>query len=137
VQKHRGSLPVVAAIIQNSDCVLVAKRFGRPGRSGQWEFPGGKVEPGESPERALEREISEELGIKIRVGEAFVESTWEYDHATIHLSSFFAEIVSGDPRPHDHEEIRWINTREILLLDLLPADRPIAARLCGRDHDEG
>ena len=87
-----------------------------------WEFPGGKVEPGETPQEALIREIREELDTEIRVGELI--DTIEYDYPTFHLSMdcFWAEIISGSLELREHEAARWLKKEELYSVDWLPAD---------------
>jgi 8-oxo-dGTP diphosphatase len=127
----RSQTAVVAAIIADGDRYLVAKRAASSSLAGYWEFPGGKVEPGESSEDALCREIQEEMGVSITVLSSipFATVDWKYDHAQVHLVALRAAISAGEPRPLDHEELRWLTPHEILELNLLPADRPVAARL--------
>ena len=130
-----GRRTVVAAILWKEDRVLIARRHGtgvKPGIDGRWEFPGGKVEPGETHEAALEREIAEELGVRISIADARPVATTEfdYDHARIRLVAYRAVLVSGAIRPLDHAELRWVTPDQLGDYDLLPADRPIAARLC-------
>ncbi|MCK4514366.1 MAG: (deoxy)nucleoside triphosphate pyrophosphohydrolase [Spirochaetaceae bacterium] len=122
---------VVAAVIVRRGTVLVAQRDAASRFAGLWEFPGGKVEPGETQEAALRREIREELGVDISVRSEPPISTvkWDYDHARVLLVALRADIVSGTPRPLDHAAIRWIAAEDLTDLPLLPADRRIAARL--------
>ncbi len=125
---------VVAAVIVQHGAVLVAQRDPASRFPGLWEFPGGKVEPGETQEAALRREIREELGVDISVRSEPPISTvkWDYDHARVLLVALRADIVSGTPRPLDHAAIRWIAAEDLTGLPFLPADRPIAARLQAR-----
>ncbi|MDA8440698.1 MAG: (deoxy)nucleoside triphosphate pyrophosphohydrolase [Propionibacterium sp.] len=122
---------VVAGIVVSKGRVLVARRSYPPEIAGSWEFPGGKVEPGESADSALARELHEELGITVQVDAEF-ESTsgpWPLDAERV-LHAFFATIVAGDPAPgHSHDEIRWVEPGSLTTLDLLPVDRAIAAAL--------
>ncbi len=122
---------VVAAVIVRSGMVLVAQRHAPSRFPGLWEFPGGKVEPGETQEAALRREIREELGVDISVRSEPPIGTvkWDYDHARVLLIALRADIVSGTPRPLDHAAVRWVAAEELSALPLLPADRPIAISL--------
>jgi 8-oxo-dGTP diphosphatase len=117
--------------------LLVARRTSPPQFAGMWEFPGGKVEPGESPENALHRELREELGIGVVLGaelEAPGPAGWPLnDRAAMRV--WLAEVADGDPRPlEDHDELRWISIRdgEALSLPWIPADLPIVRALLAR-----
>lgn len=117
-------IEVVGAAILSSDCVLAAKRGPRQALAGRWEFPGGKVEVGESPEQALIREIREELGCEIEVGEHVTTTTHRYDFATIRLSTYYAGVVTGEPTATEHAELRWVQITEMSALNWAPADVP-------------
>ena len=121
--------------LENPGRLLVARRTAPPQFAGMWEFPGGKVEPGESAEQALHRELLEELGVHVRLGgelDAGSASGWPLnDRAAMRV--WFAELVDGEPRPlQDHDELRWINLGnhgEVLALPWIPADLPIVEAL--------
>ena len=115
---------VTAAIAVRDGRVLVMRRAPGQSSAGGWEFPGGKVEPGESAEDCLARELREELGVTATVGAFFRESR----HEKIDLLSFRVAF-SGDPRLTVHDKLLWADAGELLALDLLPADRPIAQAL--------
>ena len=89
-----------------------------------WEFPGGKVEPGESPRDALVREISEELGCRIRVGEELTTTTYAYEFATVTLTTYWCDLESGEPAPSEHAELRWLGPADLDQLHWAPADLP-------------
>ena len=112
---------VVAAVIRNGNSIFATQR-GYGDYKDMWEFPGGKVEPGETPQEALVREIREELDTEIRVGELI--DTIEYDYPTFHLSMdcFWAEIISGSLELREHEAARWLKKEELYSVDWLPAD---------------
>lgn len=114
-------IEVVAAVIFQDGKVFATQRGYGPFKDG-WEFPGGKIEAGESPEEALRREISEELETKIEVGELI--DTIEYDYPDFHLSMkcFACRIVSGDLHLVEHEAARWLNADQLDSVDWLPAD---------------
>ena len=112
---------VVAAVIRDGDRIFATAR-GYGEFKGQWEFPGGKIEAGESPQDALKREIHEELEVLIQVGDLI--DTIEYDYPTFHLSMdcFWAEIVSGDLVLKEHEAAKWLIKEELDSVEWLPAD---------------
>ena len=115
---------VVAAIIRDGNKVFATQRGYGDYKDG-WEFPGGKIEPGETPQQALIREIKEELDTEIVVGDLL--TTIEYDYPTFHLSMqcFWCQIVDGIPVLKEHEAARWLNPESIDVVDWLPADLSI------------
>ena len=120
------TIRVVAAIIKavndNGEPIVFATQRGYGDLKGGWEFPGGKIEEGETPREALKREIMEELETEITVGELI--DTIEYDYPTFHLSMdcFWAEIVSGDLVLVEHKAAKWLTKDELDSVDWLPAD---------------
>lgn len=136
----RKTIRVVAAIIIDEDRVFATQR-GYGDWKDYWEFPGGKIEPGETPEAALHREILEELDTEITVGEKF--TTIEYDYPEFHLSMdcFLAHAVEGSLVLKEHEAARWLKKNELDSVKWLPADQTIIELLKqrvfeGNDHDE-
>ena len=115
---------VVAAIIRDGDKVFATQRGYGDYKDG-WEFPGGKIEAGESPQQALVREIKEELDTDIAVGDCL--TTVEYDYPAFHLSMqcFWCKIVDGKPVLKEHEAARWLDADHIDSVDWLPADLTI------------
>lgn len=115
---------VVAAVILDGDRIFATAR-GYGEYKGWWEFPGGKIEAGETPEEALVREIHEELDTEIRVGELI--DTIEYDYPTFHLSMdcFWAEVVAGRLVLKEAEDARWLTKEMLESVQWLPADRTI------------
>ena len=120
------TIRVVAAIIkainENGDPIIFATQRGYGEFKGGWEFPGGKIEEGETPQEALVREIKEELETEISVGELI--DTIEYDYPTFHLSMdcFFAEIAFGNLVLKEHEAAKWLTKDELDSVEWLPAD---------------
>jgi len=94
-----------------------------------WEFPGGKIEPPETPEECLQRELREELDIDAVVGEFFLSSTYVYHHAAIELLVYRAAIIAGEPCLHDHTELRWVPVEDLPSYEFPAADLPIIRRL--------
>jgi len=124
-----GVQQVVGAAVVRDGRVLAARRTRPSSAAGRWEFPGGKVEAGESPSDALVREVAEELGVTIAVtgwlaGEAPIGST----HV---LTVALVSLLSGDPDPTEHDEIRWLAAHELGDVDWLEPDRPFLPELKG------
>ena len=115
---------VVAAVIRDGDRIFATAR-GYGEYKGWWEFPGGKIEAGETPEEALVREIHEELDTEIRVGELI--DTIEYDYPTFHLSMdcFWAKVVAGRLVLKEAEDARWLTKETLESVQWLPADQTI------------
>jgi 8-oxo-dGTP diphosphatase len=121
-------LRVVAAIIRDGDRVLATQRGYGPWKD-SWEYPGGKIEPGETPEAALIREIEEELRVRIAPERFFC--TAEYDYPDFHLSMdcFLCRIEAGEPEFPEHEAARWLTRETLLSVDWLPADLAVSEQL--------
>lgn len=126
VVKNVKTIRVVAAVIiatnERGEPIIFATQRGYGDFKGGWEFPGGKIEEGETPQEALVREIKEELETEISVGELI--DTIEYDYPAFHLSMdcFWAEIVSGDLVLKEHEAAKWLTKEELGTVEWLPAD---------------
>ena len=115
---------VVAAVIREGDRIFATQRGYGPFKDG-WEFPGGKIEPGETPQAALIREIREELDSEIAVGEKLCQI--EYDYPDFHLSMgcYDCRLLSGDLTLKEHESARWLRSAELEDVNWLPADREL------------
>lgn len=113
---------VIKAINENGEPIIFATQRGYGDFKGGWEFPGGKIEEGETPQEALKREIMEELDTEISVGELI--NTVEYDYPTFHLSMdcFGCEIVKGDLVLKEHEAAKWVTKEQLNSVEWLPAD---------------
>jgi len=126
VVKNVKTIRVVAAVIkatnEKGEPIIFATQRGYGDFKGGWEFPGGKIEEGETPQEALVREIREELDTEIVVGELI--ETIEYDYPTFHLSMdcFWVEIVSGDLVLKEHDAAKWLTKEELGTVEWLPAD---------------
>ena len=115
---------VTAAVICRENKIFATQR-GYGDYKDWWEFPGGKIEPGESPEQALKREILEELAAEISVGRKIM--TVEYDYPTFHLSMdcFVCTLIRGEPELLEHEAAKWLSLDELDCVKWLPADREV------------
>ena len=113
---------VIKAINENSEPIIFATQRGYGDFKDGWEFPGGKIEEGETPQEALKREIMEELDTEISVGELI--NTVEYDYPTFHLSMdcFWCEVVKGDLVLKEHEAAKWVTKEQLNSVEWLPAD---------------
>lgn len=126
MKDEKRVIRVVAAVIKSirkdGECVVFATERGYGDYKGWWEFPGGKIEAGETPQAALKREIMEELDTEISVGDLI--DTIEYDYPEFHLSMdcFWCEIVNGDLVLREHEAARWLAKDQLCEVKWLPAD---------------
>lgn len=120
---------VTAAIMFKDGHVLIARRAPGEKHEGGWEFPGGKVEAGETPEECLKRELYEEFGIDTEVKEFIISSLYEYAQGAIRLLAYQVDIRKGDFQLRVHDRYAWVRVDELLNYELLPADVPIAIYL--------
>jgi 8-oxo-dGTP diphosphatase len=115
---------VVAGAVIWRSAVLVAQRVRPPELAGRWELPGGKVAPGETERAALARELAEELGLA--TGDIAVGDRLGHDiplNGTTTLRAYRVRLIRGEPRPHDHQALRWVTAAELHDVDWVPADR--------------
>lgn len=120
-------IKVVAALIEKNGKYLIARRStGSSDVLGKWEFPGGKVEKGESEEHAIEREIREEFEMDVKCIRFLVNNVCEYPSKTIDLRLYECKHISGEFNLHDHSEYRFVDKADIINFDLCPADIPLA-----------
>ncbi|MBA1835518.1 (deoxy)nucleoside triphosphate pyrophosphohydrolase [Corynebacterium wankanglinii] len=117
-------IEVVGAVLVEDGRVFAAKRGPGKSMAGYWEFPGGKIEPGETPQAALARELREELGIDVIVGPFLVSATHDLGTSVIELSTYMCQISSGNLTLTEHIQSRWITRSELNMLDWAPADLP-------------
>ncbi len=132
--EHRPRIRVVAAVVMREGRVLLTRRPPGGPLGLLWEFPGGKLEPGETVEQALERELREELGVRITAREVLEVATHDYPHGPaveVHFVRCDAEADALVPGPGVHE-VRWVAPREVEPAEVLAADRAFLARLAAR-----
>lgn len=125
----KKEINVVGAVVVDSGRILSARRSSTMSLSGMWEFPGGKIEPGESARDALVREMREELLCSIEVGEQVASTRYEYDFGFVTLTTFYSTLVSGEPQLTEHSEIRWIPAAELNSVEWAPADVPAVEKV--------
>ena len=128
-----GNIKIVevsAAVLQRPDnSFLLAQRPPDKIWAGYWEFPGGKVEPGETPRHALVRELREELGIEVETAYPWITRVFTYPHATVRLNFFRVTSWSGELHPHEGQQFAWQHPPEVLVSPVLPANAPILRAL--------
>lgn len=122
------TIQVAAAIIREGDRIFAAQRGYGSAKDG-WEFPGGKIEPGETPEQALVREIWEELNAEIAVGEKLTQVEWDYPDFHLSMACYWCAVASGTLTLREHASARWLNFSELDAVDWLPADRVAVAAI--------
>ena len=122
-------LEVVAALIKDGEKFMLCRRPAHKARALQWEFPGGKIEKGETAQEALIRECCEEMDIGIACEEEYMDLIHEYPDLTVHLHLIPCRIIAGEPRKIEHSDIRWVTLEEAFSYDLCPADRKFVERM--------
>ena len=122
---------VVGAVVVSGGNVLCVQRGPDGTLPGFWEFPGGKIEVGETPQQALAREIYEELRCEVEVGEEVTTTSHEYDFGVVHLTTFYCDLVTGVPELTEHSQLVWSDPASLRDLDWAPADIP-AVELIGQ-----
>ncbi|MDA8440961.1 MAG: 8-oxo-dGTP diphosphatase MutT [Peptococcaceae bacterium] len=120
---------VTAAIILKGNQVLIAQRAQDDKLAGKWEFPGGKVEPGETPQECLKREIYEELTLEIEVRDFFAQSIYSYANGAIKLMAFYCQWIAGEVTLQVHSRVAWATWQELDQYDFAPADIPLVDKL--------
>jgi len=122
------AVEVVAAVIERDGRYLITRRLQDTHLAGLWEFPGGKIWPGEQPEVALKRELSEELGVIAEVGELLESVDWSYPEKTVHIR-FFRCAILGAPQPLQGQEMLWVEAAELPSRRFPEADAELIRRL--------
>ena len=127
--KTENRLKVSAALIFRRGSLLITQRHAKAHLGGLWEFPGGKLEAGETFEQCLVREIREELGVEISVKSLFAEITHDYPERSVHLKFFRCELVSGEPQPLDCAAVKWVKQNELTDFEFPAADVQLLEQL--------
>ncbi len=128
-QTDRKITDVVAALIWDGDVFMACQRPAHKARGLLWEFVGGKVEPGETKQQALQRECKEELNVAIEVGTVFMEVVHEYPDMIVRLTLFNAVITQGTPEKLEHADIQWLYPQQIPEYEFCPADKVILDKI--------
>lgn len=115
-------IKVVAGILKKDDKILIARKKEGKSLAGYWEFPGGKIEEGETPQESLIRELMEEMRIKVKVNEYVGESIYDYGNIVISLKGYLAEILEGEITLTDHDKYEWVTLEEVCSYKIAPAD---------------
>lgn len=126
---NRQCVEVSAALIFHHGKLLITQRHAKSHLGGLWEFPGGKREAGETFEQCLLREIREELGVEISVGELFKEITHDYPEKSVHLKFFICLLISGEPQPIDCAAVKWVQKSELSNFEFPAADAQLLEKL--------
>ena len=122
-------LIVTAAVIRDGDAILITRRPKESRHGGMWEFPGGKLDAEESPQECLRREIIEELGLEVAVESIFEIAYHRYEWGPVLILAFECRLLGGEIRHIGVSDHRWVSPEEMSRYDILPADRPIIAKL--------
>ena len=120
---------VVAGIMRKDGMIFAAQRNEKAHQGLKWEFPGGKIEKGETPEQALERELFEELGIQTRTGALFSEKTHVYPEKTVRVLFYLTEITSGEPKALEANQVGWFSKEALVKLDFSGSDGIVAGEI--------
>ncbi len=120
---------VTAAILQKDGKILIARRKADDHQAGKWEFPGGTQESDETPQACLQREMREEFGIRVTVGQFVGENIYDYEHGAIKLLAYQTNWKSGKMVLKDHAEFRWVSPDQLAEFDFVPADIPFVKQL--------
>jgi 8-oxo-dGTP diphosphatase len=129
---NRKFIEVSAALIFHGGKLLITQRHAKSHLGGLWEFPGGKREAGETFEQCLVREIREELGVEISVGELFEEISHDYPEKSVRLKFFLCELITGEPQPLDCAAVKWIQKSELTDFEFPAADAQLLVKLKSR-----
>ena len=125
----KKDIHVVGAVIIENDKILCAQRGPSKSLPLKWEFPGGKIEEGETPQEALSREIKEEMQCKVEIGGQVEHTVYEYDFGIVHLTTYYCKLIEGKPVLTEHASIKWLSPDQLKSLDWAPADIPAIEKL--------
>ena len=130
---NKDPIKVTAAILSHEGKLLIAKRRSPDFLANKWEFPGGKIEEGETVEACLERELMEEFEIQVSVGDFVGSSTYHYDHISIELLAFKTLMDSGSITLKEHSAYKWVTVSQLPEFEFAPADIPFVEKLIRRE----
>lgn len=125
----KKNIYVVGAVIVKEGKIFCAQRGRDKSLPEMWEFPGGKIEQGESPEEALKREILEEMQCEIEVGKKVEHTVYEYDFGIVHLTTYYCRLLKGELVLTEHIDAKWLKPTELRSLNWAPADIPAIERI--------
>lgn len=128
----KKTMRVACAIIERDGKILAVQRSELMNLPLKWEFPGGKIKQGESPEQCVVREVSEELNLEIAVGRSLPSVSHDYPDFSVTLYPFICAMVSGEITLHEHKALLWLSSHELWSLDWVAADPPIISAYCDR-----
>ena len=120
---------VIAGLIKKNDTILIAQRSKRDSLYGKWEFPGGKMEQGETEQECLERELREEFGINAKIGDYFYTVPFEHKNQSMEMLVFFVPSFSGEIILREHSQIKWVKKEDLLQYDFPEPDKPVIQKL--------
>lgn len=132
---ERKNIPVVCAVIERNGFILAAQRSAAMHLPFKWEFPGGKIEPGERPEECLRREILEELAVTITVSGTLPPARHKYPALTVTLYPFICSIAAGEIKLHEHAAVVWLPPERLHELDWAEADLSVLAAYCRKRNE--
>jgi 8-oxo-dGTP diphosphatase len=125
---------VTAAILIQNDKVFIGQRKAGKQFENLWEFPGGKLEDGETQPECLAREMREEFGVEVAVRDYFGESIYDYSHGSIRLVAYLVDWIGGEMSPVDHQDCRWVAFHDLQSYQFVPADVPFVQKLMKKHH---
>lgn len=130
-------IEVAVGILHRNGLVLACRRRRSAKYPLQWEFPGGKLEPGETPPRALVRELREELGITAEPGSMFFRQEWDYGDTAYRVYYYRVDLFEGEPVNLAFEEIKWVKPEDLVTMDVLEGNREVVAQLSPERGKDG